>query len=169
MTRMKLSHIKSLPNCLLAGWPLIWMSDLSIYFIRWFIWTFWVLVSSSVSQWVKVTQSCLTLCDPMKYSPSGSHLSLGFSRQEYWSGLLFPSPGDFPKPGVEPSSPVLFSFSFASFWSLPYWGLWGLCVCVTASTIPLHFNLACIWKTKTGKHLKETRDSQRNKLDLLFL
>ena len=32
--------------------------------------------------------------------------SMGFSRQEYWSGLLFPSPGDLPNPGVEPRSPA---------------------------------------------------------------
>jgi len=31
----------------------------------------------------------------------------GFSRLEYWSGLLFPSPGDLPNPGTEPSSPAL--------------------------------------------------------------
>ena len=34
-------------------------------------------------------------------------LSMEFSRQEYWSGLPFPSPGDFPDPGIEPGSPVL--------------------------------------------------------------
>ena len=34
-------------------------------------------------------------------------LSMGFSRQEYWSGLLFPSPGDLPDPGIEPGSPAL--------------------------------------------------------------
>ena len=34
-------------------------------------------------------------------------LSLGFSRQEYWSGLPFPSPGDLPNPGIEPRSPAL--------------------------------------------------------------
>ena len=33
-------------------------------------------------------------------------LSIGFSRQEYWSGLLFPIPGDLPDPGMEPKSPV---------------------------------------------------------------
>ena len=33
-------------------------------------------------------------------------LSLGFSRQEYWSGLSFPSPGDLPNPGIEPTSPA---------------------------------------------------------------
>ena len=33
-------------------------------------------------------------------------LSMGFSRQEYWSGLPFPTPGDFPDPGIKPKSPV---------------------------------------------------------------
>ena len=32
--------------------------------------------------------------------------SMEFSRQEYWSGLLFPIPGDLPDPGIEPASPV---------------------------------------------------------------
>jgi len=34
-------------------------------------------------------------------------LSMEFSRQEYWSGLTFPSPGHVPDPGIEPLSPVL--------------------------------------------------------------
>ena len=34
-------------------------------------------------------------------------LSVGFSRQEYWSGLSFPSPGDLPNSGIKPSSPAL--------------------------------------------------------------
>ena len=34
-------------------------------------------------------------------------LSMGFSRQDYWSGLPFPSPGDLPDPGIEPLSPVV--------------------------------------------------------------
>ena len=34
-------------------------------------------------------------------------LSMGFSRQEYWSGLPFPSPGDLPDSGIEPGSPAL--------------------------------------------------------------
>ena len=34
-------------------------------------------------------------------------LSIGFSRQEYWSGLPFPSPGDLPFPGIEARSPAL--------------------------------------------------------------
>ena len=39
-------------------------------------------------------------------SPPGS-LSKGFSRQEYWSGLSFPSPGDLLDPRIEPASPPL--------------------------------------------------------------
>ena len=33
--------------------------------------------------------------------------SMGFSRQEYWSGVPFPSPGDLPNPGIKPRSPAL--------------------------------------------------------------
>ena len=40
--------------------------------------------------------------------------SLGFSRQEYWSGLLFPSPGDLPNPGMNPGSPALQADSLSS-------------------------------------------------------
>ena len=36
-----------------------------------------------------------------------AHPSMGFSRQEYWSGLPFPFPGDLPDPGIEPGSPAL--------------------------------------------------------------
>ena len=38
--------------------------------------------------------------------------SMGFSRQEYWSGLPFPSPGDLPDPGIESGSPALEADSF---------------------------------------------------------
>ena len=34
-------------------------------------------------------------------------LSMGFSKQEYWSGLPFPSPGDLPDPEIKPASPAL--------------------------------------------------------------
>ena len=40
--------------------------------------------------------------------------SMGFSRQEYWSGLPFPSPGDLPDPGIEPRSPTLRADSLPS-------------------------------------------------------
>ena len=51
----------------------------------------------------KLLQSCLTLCNPMDCSPPGTSVH-GFSRQEYWSGLPFPPPGDLPDPGAEPAS-----------------------------------------------------------------
>ena len=52
---------------------------------------------------VKSVQSCPTLCDPMHYSPQAP-LSMGFLRQEYWSGLPCPPPGDPPDPGIKPAS-----------------------------------------------------------------
>ena len=50
-------------------------------------------------------QLCLTLGNSMDYRLWGL-LSMGFLRQEYWCGLLFPSPRDLPDPGVEPESAV---------------------------------------------------------------
>ena len=41
-------------------------------------------------------------------------LSMGFSRQEYWSGFPFPPPGDLPNPGIEPGSPALQADSLQS-------------------------------------------------------
>ena len=41
-------------------------------------------------------------------------LSMGFSRQEYWSGLPFPSPGDLSDPWIEPASPALASEFFTT-------------------------------------------------------
>ena len=54
----------------------------------------------------EVVQSCLTLGDSVDCSPPGSSVR-GISRQEYWSGLPFPSPGHLPHPGIEPRSPAL--------------------------------------------------------------
>ena len=51
-------------------------------------------------------QSCPTLCDPVDCSPPGSSVH-GISRQDYWSGLPFPSPGDLPHPGIKPTPPTL--------------------------------------------------------------
>ena len=52
-----------------------------------------------------VAHSCLTPCDPMHCSLPAP-LSMGFSRQEYWSGLPCPPPGDLPNPGIKPASPI---------------------------------------------------------------
>ena len=51
----------------------------------------------------EVAQLCPTLCGPMDQAPP----SMGFPRQEYRSGLPFPSPGDLPVPGTEPGFPAL--------------------------------------------------------------
>ena len=54
----------------------------------------------------EVAQSCLTLCNHWTVAHQASP-SMGFSTQEYLSGLPFPSPGDLPNPGIEPRSPAL--------------------------------------------------------------
>ena len=54
---------------------------------------------------VLVSQSCPTAIPCTVGCPAP--LSMGFSRQEYWSGLPFPSPGDLSNPGIEPRSSVL--------------------------------------------------------------
>ena len=59
-----------------------------------------VKVKSEVAQWG------LTLCNPVTVAHQAPP-TMGFSRQEYWNGLPFPSPGDLPNPGTEPRSPVL--------------------------------------------------------------
>ena len=55
---------------------------------------------------VLVSQLCPTLCDQWTIACQAP-LSMEFSRQEYLSGLPFPSPGDRPHPGVEPGSLAL--------------------------------------------------------------
>ena len=52
-----------------------------------------------------VAKSYLTLVTPWTVARQAP-LSLGFSRQEYWSGLPFPLQGDLPDPGIEPTSPA---------------------------------------------------------------
>ena len=51
-----------------------------------------------------VTEMCLALCNPMKCEPNRVLWHWGFSRQEYQSGLLCPSPGDLPNPRMKPRS-----------------------------------------------------------------
>ena len=70
----------------------------------------------SLNPWfVKSLQSCPTPWDPM------GPLSIGFSRQESWSGLLFPFPGDLPNPQIKPASltPALAGRLFTTLASLP--------------------------------------------------
>ena len=52
----------------------------------------------------KLLQLCSSLCDPMDCVARQAPLSIGFSKQEYWSGLPFLSPGELPDPGIGPTS-----------------------------------------------------------------
>ena len=67
-----------------------------------------------------VTQPCLTLCNPMDCSPPESQ-SMGFSRQEYWSGLPYPPPGDLPDPGIEPVSLMCLTLAGGLFTTSTTW------------------------------------------------
>ena len=54
----------------------------------------------------KSLQSCPTLCDPLDCTDHQAPLSMGFSRQEYWSGFPCPPLRELPDPGIEPASLV---------------------------------------------------------------
>ena len=62
-----------------------------------------------------VTQSCLTLCDPMScmYVARQAPLPMGIPKQECWSRLPFPSPEDLPDLGIKPRYPALQAYSFS--------------------------------------------------------
>ena len=60
-----------------------------------------------------VTQACPALCNPLDVACQAP-LSMGFPRQEYWSGLPLPSPRDLPDPGIEPDSPVSLALQVGS-------------------------------------------------------
>ena len=66
----------------------------------------WEWGLSVIRQWPRKLSRVRLLATPWSVAHQAS-LSMGFSRQEYWSGLSFPSPGDLPDPGIEPRSPAL--------------------------------------------------------------
>ena len=65
------------------------------------------------AEWVKLL-SCVRLFATPWTVYYQAPPSMGFSRQEYWSGLPFPSPGDLPDPGIEPRSPALLADALLS-------------------------------------------------------
>ena len=66
---------------------------------------------------------CLNVSDFLQpYGACQASLSMGFPRQEYWSGLLFPTPGDLPNPGIEPVSPASPALVVRFFLSLSHLG-----------------------------------------------
>ena len=84
---------------------------------------------------MKVPQSYTTFCNPM------ASLSMGFSRQEYWSGLPFSSPGDLPDPGVEPRSPAQILY----LWGEDKREIWGIKYYILKHSSFLRF-LVCRYK-----------------------
>ena len=64
-------------------------------------------------------QSCPTHCNPVDYTALQPPLSVEFSRQEYWSRLPFPPPGDLPHPGIKPSFPTSSALQATSFTAEP--------------------------------------------------
>ena len=74
---------------------------------------------SKMSPWTMLSTTWLLYYSPLVlFFPFGFRLyfplSMGFCRQAYWSGLLFPSPGDIPDPGMEPMSLALAGRFFTS-------------------------------------------------------
>ena len=65
-----------------------------------------ILYSIEVKVKVKLLSRVRLFATPWTVAYQASP-SMGFSRQEYWTGLPFPSPGDLPDPGIEPGSPAL--------------------------------------------------------------
>ena len=87
-------------------------------------------------------------CDPMDCSPPGSS-SMGFSRQEYWSWLLFPPPGDHPDPGTEPPSLVSAALAGSFFTPAPPG---KPIMSMTYIHVSLHRICFCLWINSWRKH-----------------
>ena len=75
------------------------------------------LTLSHTHRSAKSLQSCPTLCNPWTVAHQ-TPLSMGFSRQEYWSGLPCPPPEDLPSPGIEPASPLLHCRQILYHWAI---------------------------------------------------
>ena len=70
-------------------------------------------------------------------------LFMGFSRQEYWSGLPCPSPGDFPNPGTEPASLKFHALVGGFFTTSPTWEVFAP-YCHYLKTIAIYNNHSCL-------------------------
>ena len=102
-----------------------WLMDILVPSILFFFFEFVDIYVQLLCMcaFVKLLQSCPTLCVPMDCSLSAP-LSMGFSRLEYWSWLPWPAPGDLPKPGTEPISftPAVMAgrlFTTSTTWEAP--------------------------------------------------
>ena len=74
---------------------------------RWLHWEGHLGFMTSLKKWKCYSLTCVWLSVTPWTAACQAPLSVKFFRQEYWRGLLFPSPGDLPDPGIEPGSPTL--------------------------------------------------------------
>ena len=95
---------------------------------------------------------CPTLCDPMDSSPTRL-LCLEFSRQEYWSGLPFPFPGDLLDPGIKHESPALQADSLLSEPPMKATGIHG-----PPKTVYKHLCVKCILLLLKGTNLQNIKN-----------
>ena len=107
LTRFKTDWLK------LHSWGRDWECNKSgIKFCCWHgVWHKWFYFGPAVSLKCVHAQLCLTFCNPKEPNSlwtvaHEASLSMRFSWQEYRNGLPFPSPGDLPEPGIEPTSPA---------------------------------------------------------------
>ena len=98
----------------------------------------WYTYLYCISEYQSVSQ-CPSLSHVQPFAtpravPHQAPLSMGFSRQVYWSGLPCPPPGDLPDPGIEPmslKSPALAAWFFTTSdtWEAPYMCIY-VCICM---------------------------------------
>ena len=86
----------------------LWLSNIPLYVCTTSSLSIHLLMDTYVAS-ISWSLSCVWLfvtCSPWTVSHQAP-VPMGFSRQEYWSGLLFPSPTDLPDQGTEPASPIM--------------------------------------------------------------
>ena len=119
-----MAHIRGLysfpVNLSVSSYLFIFVSPVCIVII----WHSWEMHSACMH--AESLLSCPTLCNPMDYSPP--LLSMEFSRQEHWSGLPCPLPGDLPDPGIEPASFMSPALAGRFFTSSATWKASFLCI-----------------------------------------
>ena len=110
---------------------------------------------------VKVSQSCLTLCDPMDYTVLYSPWNS--PGQNTGSGQLFPSPGDLPNPGIEPKSPALQASGFFTSWATRETHKWSLILALSLQSKYKEWKiwLACCTVQQNNTKWRKTKCQQK--------
>ena len=109
-------------------------------------------------------KSHLTLCDSVKITaPHQAPLSMGLSRQEYWSGLPCPPRGDLPHPGIKPTSPASPALQ-TDYLPLSHQGSPGIGT-DRAQITPKIFHLAIRFGLERNKCIKVIKEKLKKKLN----